>query len=116
MGVGTKESICRGTTGVGTVRLCTKRSCKATCLVFHFLCVPPPSLSILDMPPKKSKKSLALKKLMGSPCYICYNCEKKGYQMACLHCNVAFHALCNKCPNAPAPQSDDEQDMHSVGV
>ena len=71
---------------------------------------------VLDMSLKKSKKSRELKKLMGGPCYIC---EKKGCQMACLHCNVTFHAHCAKhdiCPNAPAPQSDDEQDMHGVGL
>ena len=36
--------------------------------------------------------------------------------MACLHCNVAFHAHCDKhgiCPNAPILQCDDEQDMHN---
>ena len=71
------------------------------------------------MPPKKSKKSPELKKLMGGPGYICYICDKKGCQMAYLHCNVAFHTHCDKhgiCPNAPAPQNDDEQDLHRVGV
>ena len=83
--------------------------------------MPPPSLLILFIrhASKKSKKSPELKKLMGGPCYICYVCEKKGCQIACLHCNVELHAHYDKhdiCPNAPTLQSDDEQDMHRVGV
>ena len=68
------------------------------------------------MPPKKSKKSPEIKKLMGNPCYIC---KKKGYQMACLHCNVPFHAHCDKhdiCPHGSTPQSHDKQNMHGVGL
>ena len=38
--------------------------------------------------------------------------------MACLHRGIAFHPHCDKhdiCPNAPAQDNDDEQDMHGVG-
>ena len=120
MGVGTKDSMRRSTTGVGTVGLCAKRSRKvARCVSSStsFVCLHHPfQFCLLDMPPKKSKKSPELKKWMGGACYIC---EKKDFQMACLHCNVAFHAHHNKhdiCPNAPAPQSDDKQDMQGLEV
>ena len=105
MGVGTRESIRSGVTGVGTLGLCTKRSCKAAHCVLSstsFVCLHHPfQFFLFDMPPKKSKKSLELTKLMGGSCYIC---EKRGCQTACLHCNGAFHAHCDKhdiCSNAP---------------
>ena len=69
----------------------------------------------VDMPTKKAKKTPEEKRLFAGPCHIC---EKKGCQMACLHCRIAFHPHCDKhdmCPNAPAQDSDAEQDMREVG-
>ena len=105
MGVGTQESIRHSTMGVGFVRLCTKRSCKAAHCVSSatsFFCLHHPfEFCLLDVHPKKSKKNPELKKLMGGSCYICYICEKNGCQMAGLHCNVAFHAT--SMTYAPTP-------------
>ena len=67
------------------------------------------------MPAKKAKRTPEEKKLLAGPCYIC---EKKGCQMACLHCGIAFHPHCDThdhCPNAPTQDGDDEQDMGGVG-
>ena len=67
------------------------------------------------MPAKKAKRTTEEKKLLAGPCYIC---EKKGCQMACLHCGIAFHPHCDMhdhCPNAPAQDGDGEQDMGGVG-
>ena len=67
------------------------------------------------MPAKKAKRTTEEKKLLAGPCYIC---EKKGCQMACLHCGIAFHPHCDMhehCPNAPAQDGDGEQDMGGPG-
>ena len=119
MEVGTEESIHESTTGGGTVWLSTKCSCQAVrCLscstlfvCLHYLF----QFCFLDMPPKKSKKSSGLRKLMGGLCYIC---ETKGYQMGCVHWKVAFHSWCGKhniCFYAPTPQRDDKHHMHGLG-
>ena len=70
---------------------------------------------LVDMPAKKAKKTPEEKRLLVGPCHVC---EKKGCQMACLHCGIAFHPHCGKhdiYPNAPAQDNDDEQDMRGVG-
>ena len=112
MGVGNQESIPCSATGACTDGLCTKRSCEVACCVSSFtsfVCLHHPfQFCLLDMPPKKSKKSLEPKKLIGSPCYIC---GKNGCQMACLHYDKH-----DTRPKAPAPQNYDEQDMHRMGV
>ena len=96
MGVGTLESICRSATGVGTVGLCTKRSCKAACCVSSstsFVCLHHPfQFCLLETPPKKSKKSPELKKLGSLSTFA----KRRGCQMACLFSNVVFHAYCDK--------------------
>ena len=114
MGVGTRESIRRRATGVGTVwvawslRIANKGVALDTSLpcwlsVFHliprvfpcFLCA---FLSRPMSAPKKEEK-----KLLQNACHIC---DKRRCQAACLVCNVAFCTRFDPhdpCPNAPEP-------------
>ena len=106
-----------GAPGVGTVGLCRKCGRKAAhCVLSSTFFVSLHHLFEFFFNRHASKQIQKEPKVMGGPCYIC---EKKGCQMACLDCNVAFHAHCGKhdiCPNAPVAQSDNEQDMHRVGL
>ena len=98
MGVSTQESTRRNATGVGTVGLRTKPNCKAArCVLSSTSLV---CLFLVDMPTKTSKKSPEHKKMLADPCYIC---DKKGCQMACLHCNVAFTPIVVSMTYAPTP-------------